>query len=138
MVKRGAGGNFLAPISFVLFFFFALPSFFFSLPPLLLFTHFTNLHFLPHYTISSLKNHFPNLLNLLSFISLNIFLDLCVLDHFCHKPIFEAHLQTSIFLCIDNGIFQWTFLSHLLNGMMKKGSFKTPRPMHHIPKWTSR
>ena len=111
VVKKG-GGIFLAPISFVLFFLFAFPFSFFSLPPLLLFTHFTNLHFLPHYTISSLKNHFPKLLILLSFISLNIFLDLCVLDHFYHKPIFKTHLQTSIFLCIDNGIFLWTFLSH--------------------------
>ena len=88
------------PSLLFLFSFFALPSSFFFLPSLLLFTHFTNLHFLPYYTISSPKNHFPKPLNFLSFISLNIFLDLCVLDHFCHKPIFETHLQTSIFLCM--------------------------------------
>ena len=80
---------------------------FFLLPPLLLFTSPFHLDFLPHYTISSLKNHFPKLLNLLSLISPKIFSDLCVLDHFCHKPNFETHLQTSIFFCIANGISNW-------------------------------
>ena len=71
--RRGGGANFWPPFSFVPFSFYAFPSSLFSLPPLLLFTLFFHLHFLPHYTISSLENHFPKFLNLLSFISLNHF-----------------------------------------------------------------
>ena len=76
----------------------------FSLPPLSLFTHFTNLHFLPHYTISSLKITFPSFFTFLS--SIFVFL-----TTFATNPFFETHLQTSIF-CIDNGIFQETIFSH--------------------------
>ena len=72
-LKGGGGANFWPPFSFVSFSFYAFPSSLFSLPPLLLFTLFFHLHFLPHYTISSLENHFPKFLNLLSFISLNHF-----------------------------------------------------------------
>ena len=80
------------------------PSFFFTsssslslLPPLLLFTSFFHLHFLHSHTISSLENHFPRLLNLFSFISLNISSDLCVLDHLCNKPIFLKPISTPPF-----------------------------------------
>ena len=68
-------------------FYFTPPFSLFFLPPLSLFTHFLHLHFLLHHNISSIENHFPKLLSLLSFISLNIFSELCVLDHLCYKPI---------------------------------------------------
>ena len=75
---------------FLFFFFFCgvLISSFFLLPPLLLFTSLFHLDFLPHYNICSLKNHSPKLLILILLIFLNIFLDHCVLGHFCCKPIF--------------------------------------------------
>ena len=72
--KRGGGGEFFGPPSpSSSSFYFTSPSSLFSLLALSLFTHFLHLHFLPPHTISSLENHFPKLLNLLSFISLNIF-----------------------------------------------------------------
>ena len=127
-------------------FFCTFLSSFFLLPPSLLFISPFHLDFLPHYTISSLINHFPKLLNLLSFISLKIFSDLCVLDHFCHKPIFETHIQTSIFFALlmaspiglPFSLSMGKSTTHLFNGMMEKGSFKTPRPMFHIPTWILR
>ena len=73
---------------FFFFFFWVLISSFFLLPPLLLFTSLFHLDFLPHYNICSLKNHSPKLLILILLIFLNIFLDHCVLGHFCYKPIF--------------------------------------------------
>ena len=73
-IKGGAGGEFFGPPSpSSSSFYFTSPSSLFSLLALSLFTHFLHLHFLPPHTISSLENHFPKLLNLLSFISLNIF-----------------------------------------------------------------
>ena len=121
--------------------FFTLPSSLFFLPPLSLFTHFLHLHFLPRHTISSLENHSPKLLNLLSFISLNIFLDLCVLDHLCYKPIFwnpSPNLHFFFFFFLH---WQWHLpmglpffllmgknITHPLNGMRKKGSSKTHAP----------
>ena len=75
------------PCLHLLFFFFFFSHF--ILPPLSIFTSFFHLHFLHLPTISSLENHFPKLLNLPSFISLNIFSDLFILDHLCNKPIFK-------------------------------------------------
>ena len=80
--------NFWPPCSLSLFFFLLLPSSLFSFPPLSPFTLPFHLHFLLHYTIYSLKNHFPKLLNLPLLISLNIFLDPRVLGHFFYTPIF--------------------------------------------------
>ena len=80
---------------------------FFLLPPLSLFTSFFHLDFLLPYTISSLKENFPKLLNLPSFISLNIFSDPCVIGHFCYTPILRNPFSNFLFLCIDNvTIFQ--------------------------------
>ena len=78
---------------------------FFSLPLLhsLFFLHYyysqasSTCIFLHSHTISSLENHFPRLLNLFSFISLNISSDLCVLDHLCNKPIFLKPISTPPF-----------------------------------------
>ena len=80
---------------------------FFLLPPLSLFTSFFHLDFLLPYTISSLKENFPKLFNLPSFISLNIFSDPCVIGHFCYTPILRNPFSNFLFLCIDNvTIFQ--------------------------------
>ena len=100
VTKRGWGGGEFGPhfLGFSLFslsllfffFFFVFVSFlssFFLLPPLSLFTSFFHLDFLLPYTISSLKKHFPKLLNIPSLITLNIFSDPCVLGHFCFIPI---------------------------------------------------
>ena len=100
VTKRGWGGggiwppfpclfSFLTLSSFFLFFFVFVSflSSFFLLPPLSLFTSFFHLDFLLPYTISSLKKHFPKLLNIPSLITLNIFSDPCVLGHFCFIPI---------------------------------------------------
>ena len=93
------------------------------------------------------KKHFSKLLNLPSLISLNIFLDPCVLENFCYTPIFgETHFQTHLFfaskchlLPMDHFFLLLVARNsiHHLNGMMR-GSFKTPRPMLHILTWTSR
>ena len=88
------------------FFFFAFRSSFFLLPLLLLFTSFFHLDFLLPYTISSLKKHFPKLLNIPSLITLNIFSDPCVLGHFCFIPILWNPFLNFLFLCI-NGILFW-------------------------------
>ena len=112
-LRGGGGANFLASISLVfIFFFFVVPSSLFSLPPLSLLSYFLHLHLLLHHTISSLENPFPKLLSLLSFFSLNIFSDLCVLGHLCHKPIFWNPSPNLHFFCIVNDIFQWAFLSY--------------------------
>ena len=90
---------------FCFFFFWVLFSYsFFLLPPLSLFTLSFHLHFLLHYTISSLKNHFPKVLNLPSLISLNIFSDPCILGHFCYTPILWKPFLNFLFLCITNDI----------------------------------
>ena len=96
VTKGGGGGEFgphflvfsLFSLSLSFFFFFvSFLSSFFLLPPLSLFTSFFHLDFLLPYTISSLKKHFPKLLNIPSLITLNIFSDPCVLGHFCFIPI---------------------------------------------------
>ena len=57
-----------------------------SLPPLTLFTFFFPLIFLLHVTISSHKKHFSKLLNLPSYIFINISLDSCILSIFITHP----------------------------------------------------
>ena len=91
----------MAPISCLFLFYFCFSLFFLPSSSIVTIHTLHQLAFSPslHYFFSK-KNHFPKLLSLLSFISLNIFSDLCVLDHFCHKPIFETHLQTSIFFAL--------------------------------------
>ena len=87
--KWGGQTTFLVSLFFLSFLLSLPPSF---LPPLTLFTLIFTLIFLLHLTISSPKKIFSNLLNLPSLISLNISLDPCVLEHFCHTPIFgETH-----------------------------------------------
>ena len=129
------------------FFLLSLPPLF--LPPLTLFTFIFTLNFLLHLTISSPKKKiFSKLLNLSSLISLNIFLDPCVLEHFCHTPIFgETHFQIHLFfaptcLLLPMDLLFSLFMArnmiqHLIR-MMRRGFFKTPRPMLHILTWTSR
>ena len=109
----------MAPPTFLylsLFLFFFVSSFSTSLPPLSLFTLFFHLHFLPHFTISSLGNHLPKLPNLLSFISLNIFSDLCVLNHFFLKPIFLKPISKPPF---------FFFFFALIMSSFKRPSFLT-------------
>ena len=141
------GVEFWPPICFSLLFFFfflLLPPFSF-LPPLTLFTLIFTLIFLLHLNISSQKKkkNFSKLLNLPSLISLYIFLDPCVVEHFCHTPIFgESHFQIHLFFAPKCHLLPMDPLFlllmerntiHHLNGMMRRGSFKTPRPMLHIP-----
>ena len=143
------GAKFWTPLSLVSLFFFLLllpPSSF--LPPLTLFIFFFPLIFLLHLTISFSKKHFSKLLNLPLLISLNTFLDPCVLEYFCYTPIFgETHFQTHLlnaskchFLPMDPlfSLLMARNIIHHLNGMMRRGSFKTPRPILHIPIWTLR
>ena len=83
------GAEFWPPTFWLsLLFFFASSFILFFFPRLTLFTIFFTLHFILHPTIYSLKNYFPKLLNTPSFISLNFFLDPCVLEHFCYTSIF--------------------------------------------------
>ena len=124
--------------SFILFFF----------PPLTLFTIFFTLHFLLRPTISSLKNYSPKLLNPPSLISLNIFFQiLAFLSTFATYPFWWNPFSNSYFLrtkmsSSSNGpsflLFMERNIIHHLNGMMRRGSFKTPRPILHIPIWTLR
>ena len=144
------GAEFWPPICLVSLFFFFASSFITFLPPLTLFIFFLHLIFLLQLTISSLKKKkcFSKLLNLPSLISLNISLDSCVLEHFCHTPTFGGtHFQTHIFIASKCLLLQMDplfllFIArnmiHHLNGMMRRGSFKTPRPMLRILTWTSR
>ena len=101
-----------------------------------------------HHFFSKKKKIFSKLLNLSSLISLNIFLDPCVLEHFCHTPIFgETHFQIHLFfaptcLLLPMDLLFSLFMArnmiqHLIR-MMRRGFFKTPRPMLHILTWTSR
>ena len=145
VLKKG-GLNYWPPFCACFHLFFSSPSSLSLLSPLLLFTSFFHLHFLHSQTISSLENHFPRLLNLLSFISLNITSDLCVLDQLRNKPIclkpisklpffaLSWHLPRGHLFLLSMG---WNII-HPLNGMRKKGSFKTLKPMLHTPKRTSR
>ena len=100
----------------------------------------------PHHFFS--KKYFSKLLNVPSLIYLNIFLDPCVLEHFCHTPIFgETHFQIHLFfaptcLLLPMDLLFSLFMArnmiqHLIR-MMRRGFFKTPRPMLHILTWTSR
>ena len=55
------------------------------------------------------KKYFSKLLNLPSSISLNISLDPCLFEHFCHTPIFgETHFS----LHQNNSFFQWILFSY--------------------------
>ena len=109
--KGGGGRIFFGTISFVFIFLF------YSSLLTFLSSSIVSIHLLPSLAFSPTshhffsRNHFPKLLNLLSFISLNIFSNLCVLNHLCYKPIFETHLQTSIFFLVYD-IFQGTIFSH--------------------------
>ena len=126
--------------------FFSSPSSLSLLSPLLLFTSFFHLHFPHSQTISSLENHFPRLLNLLSFISLNITSDLCVLDQLRNKPLFLKPISKLPFFALSWHLLRGHLfllsmgrnIIHPLNGMRTKGSFKTLKPMLHTPKRTSR
>ena len=69
----------------------------FSLSPLLLFTHFIHLHFLPLHTISSLENHFPRPLTCFRSSPSKSFQIFVFLTIFATNPFFETHLQTFIF-----------------------------------------
>ena len=65
----------------------------------------------PHHFFS--KKYFSKLLNVPSLIYLNIFLDPCVLDHFCYTPIFVKPIFKPIFSLHQNVIFfQWTLFSY--------------------------
>ena len=142
VVKKKWEGEFWPPFLVFFFFIFAFLSSFFLLPPLLLFTHFTNLHFLPHYTISSLK-----IITFLSFsvffhsspsISFQIFVFLTIFatNPFLKpisKPPFSLHWQWHLPMGLPFSLLVGKNITHLFNGMMKKGSFKTPRPMLHTP-----
>ena len=112
--SKKEGGEFLTlPLSLSSSFFF-FPALF-SLSPLLLFTHFIHLHFLPLHTISSLENHFPRPLTCFRSSPSKSFQIFVFLTIFATNPFFETHLQTFIFFfffCIVNGIFQWAFLSY--------------------------
>ena len=138
----------LATLFLFLFFFFSFlisPSDTF-LPPLTLFIFFFHLIFLFHLTISSQKKkkkkRFSKFFNFPLLISLNIFLDPCVLEHFYYTPIFgETHFQTHLFFapkCLllpMDPLFLLLMarnMLHHLNEMMRRGSFRTPRPMLHI------
>ena len=108
-----------------------------SLPPLTLFTFFFLLIFLLHLTISSHKKHISKLLNLPSCISINIYLDHCVLSIFIThpflvKPIFFA---TRWLLPPRDPLFLFfmvrNMIQHLI-GMMMTDFFKTLGPMLHI------
>ena len=95
-VTKGGGGIFGPHLHLFFFsFFFALPSSLFSLPPLSLFTLFFYLHFLPHFTISSLENHFPKFLNLLSLCSWPLLLQTIFLKPVSKPPIFFALIMAS-------------------------------------------
>ena len=136
------GVEFWPPICLVFLFFFFASSFITFLPLLTLFIFFLHLIFLLQLTISSLKKKsFSKLLNLPSLVSLNIFLDPCVLEHFCHTPIFgETHFQTHLFFaptCILPMDFLFllfmarNMIQHLI-GMIRRGSFKTHAPYSHM------
>ena len=95
----------------------------------------------PYHFFSKKKIFFSKLLNLPSLVSLNIFLDPCVLEHFCHTPIFgETHFQTHLFFaptCILPMDFLFllfmarNMIQHLI-GMIRRGSFKTHAPYSHM------
>ena len=147
--KRGA--EFWSPFPFFFFFFFllfSLLSSFFLLPPLLLFTSFFHLNFLLHYTISSLKKLLsetfqPSFTHLPQYL----FISLCSWPFLLH-----THFVKLISKLSFSFHYQWHRLpiglpfshlmgkntTHLLNGMIKKGSFMTPRPMLNTLKWASR
>ena len=138
------GAEFWPPTFWLsLLFFFASSFILFFFPRLTLFTIFFTLHFILHPTIYSLKNYFPKLLNTPSFISLNFFLDPCVLEHFCYTSIFWWNtFSNSSFLCTkmsssSNGPYFLLFMErniiHHLNGMMRRGFFKTPWPYSTFP-----
>ena len=74
------------------------------------------LAFSPSFHHSSLGNHLPKLPNLLSFISLNIFSDLCVLNHFFLKPIFLKPISKPPF---------FFFFFALIMSSFKRPSFLT-------------
>ena len=77
----------------------------------------------------------------------SIFFQILVFGHLCYTPILWNPFPNFHFLCTtmpssSRGLLFLLFMGrniiHHLNGMMKRGSFKTPRPMLHIPTWTSR
>ena len=140
------GPNFGPPLPLSLSFLLLPPSSF--LPPLTLFTLIFTLIFLLPLTIFSQEKNFSKFLKLPLSISLNISLDPCVLEHFCHTPIFgETHFQIHLFfaptcllLPMDSLFLLFmarNMIQHLIR-MMRRGSFKTSRPMLHILTWTSR
>ena len=108
------GVEFWPPICLVFLFFFFASSFITFLPLLTLFIFFLHLIFLLQFTISSLKKKsFSKLLNLPSLISLNISLDPCVLEHFCHTPTFGETIFKPIFSLHQNVFFfKWTLFSY--------------------------
>ena len=94
-------------------FFLILPSTF--LPPLALFSFFFPLIFLLQLTISSHKKHFSKLLHLPSPISINIFLDFCVLSIFITHPFLVKPIFQNPFSLHQNCFFlQGIFFSSLL------------------------
>ena len=95
--SKKEGGGIFDPPSFFVFIFFFFPALF-SLSPLLLFTHFIHLHFLPLHTISSLENHFPKPLTCFRSSPSKSFQIFVFLTIFATNPFFETHLQTFIFI----------------------------------------
>ena len=100
-----------------------------------------------HHFFSKKKNTFLNFSTSL-YPSPSIFFQILVLlAIFPTYPFCETHFQTSLFFaqqCHPLPMSLLFLLSmgkntiHHLNGRMKRGSFKTPRPMLHTLKWTSR
>ena len=114
------------------------------LPPLTLFFFFHFIFLLQ----KKKKRRFSKFFNFLLLIYLNIFLNPCVHEHFCYTPIFgETHFQTHLFFapkCLllpMDPLFLLLMarnMFHHLNGMTKRGFFRTLRPMLNILTWTSR
>ena len=134
-------------VSFFLFFAFSFLHLSSTINTIQLLLHLT---FLLHLTISSpkKKNTFLNFSTFLHSSPLIFFLDPCVFEHFCYTPIFgktpfsnPSFLASKCHLLPIDPLFLLLMarnINHHLNVMMRRGSFKTPRPMLQILTWTSR
>ena len=142
------GSNFGPP------FFLPFPFFFFAFSSLHLSSTIVTIHILLLLDFSSSPHHFLSkkitFLRFSTFLysSPSIFFQILVfLAIFLHTHFCETHFHTPLFFAqkchhLPMGPLFLLFIErniiHHLNGMVRRSSFQTPRPMPHIPTWTSR